>query len=94
MRHALLVLLSLGTVVAPVRAQHAVQQGDPKVAAQSAIGATPDRHLCPVVSVATRLVDGSIRAVCNTGETFVVLNRNGQAVAMRCSVARREGIVC
>lgn len=88
-RLALAFLLSLGGVVA-----HAQGTSDPRAAAQSAISSGPDRYLCPLVTAATRLSDGSIRATCNNGESFVVLNRNGQTLAMRCAVARREGIVC
>ena len=83
-------------ILAALFANAAFAQGasDPRAAAQGVIAGGPDRYFCPVVTVATRLVDGSIRAICQNGETIVILNRNGQMTPMRCSDARRQGIAC
>lgn len=88
MRIAFVMALLLPCVVA---AQGAA---DPRAAAQGAIAGSPDRYRCPLVSVATRLADGTIRVICQNGESMVVLNRNGQLTPMRCSDARRQGIAC
>lgn len=67
---------------------------DLRAAAQAAIASGPDRALCPLVTLATRLADGSLLATCHNGERMVVLNRNGMLTPMRCSAAQRQGIAC
>ena len=49
-------------------------------------------HPCGVVVNASRLKDGSIRAVCSNGEAYRVSVLQGGLVALRCSAAARLGV--
>lgn len=70
----------------------AAPAGEPVAVAQRIIRTNFDRTICPRVTRAQRLEGGSIRATCSNGETFRVFQIDGQAVALRCSAARRRGI--
>jgi hypothetical protein len=60
--------------------------GDPVEISTRVIGANFPFNVCKAVTAAIRLVDGSIQAVCVTGETFRVFGmREVGEVAMRCS---------
>jgi hypothetical protein len=52
--------------------------------------------VCPSISVAQRLPDGAISAVCSNGERFLVftVEEIDSAVAMRCSAAAKIGVNC
>ena len=68
--------------------------GDPALVAQQIILENFDPPDCPQITGATRLADGSIKALCSNGETFRVFYvRNIQKnIAMRCSVLAALGI--
>src|SRR5690242_20844460 len=66
---------------------------DAKEAARTAIARNFDFEDCPAVAEATKMLDGSIDALCTNGETF----RIGTVgpfpdVAMRCSAVAAHGI--
>lgn len=64
-------------------------EGDATVVAQKSIRDNFDENDCPLVVEARRFGDGSIRALCNNGETYRVF---GSHYAMRCSAVAALGI--
>jgi hypothetical protein len=64
--------------------------GEPTMVAQKAI--QDAGHQCSLIVAATRLGDGSIRAVCNDGEIYRVFNFQGQSLAMKCSALKSLGV--
>ncbi|MFT3672041.1 HIRAN domain-containing protein [Aestuariivirga sp.] len=48
--------------------------------------------LCPKVTRAAALADGSVAATCSNDERYRVMTVAGQRVAMRCSVAQSIGV--
>ena len=65
-------------------------RGDAKKVANRVIKEA--EHPCPTVSSAARLSDGGIVASCSNGERYLIFSVNGEAVAMRCSAARKIGV--
>ena len=68
--------------------------GEPTVVAQKIIVENFDPPDCPLVILALRLGDGSIRATCNNGESYRIFSANNHNLAMRCSVANKFGAGC
>ena len=68
-------------------------EGEATVIAQKVIQAKHDSSACPLVVVAQRVGDGSIKALCNNRETFRVFYlREVGVVAMRCSAVATMGV--
>ena len=68
--------------------------GEPTVVAQRIIRQNFPEAVCPLVVAASRLGDGSIRAICNNRETFRIFyfHPTRDVVAMRCSAAAQLGV--
>lgn len=93
MKIALLITAVL--LAAPAAAQVvplAAPAGDAAAVAGSAILAA--EHPCGKVASASRLRDGTIRALCSNGEAYRVMRVKGMAetVALKCSAAAKLGI--
>lgn len=85
----------LAASIMPAWAQQSgpAPSGNPAVVAQRIIHANFDNKDCPLVTKADRLGDGSIKAVCNNGETFRVFSVQAIGpVAMKCSAAVQRGV--
>jgi hypothetical protein len=68
-------------------------QGNAVVVAQRVIQDNFDEATCPLVTKANRLGDGSISAVCNTGERFRVFSMRAKGpMAVKCSEVARMGV--
>lgn len=91
-------LTLIATLLATKTTAHAQTQmtvgpapaGPPKSVAAAAIKDAD--HPCGIVSSATRLDSGGIRAVCSNGEAYRIFTVQGRVVAMRCSAAARIGV--
>lgn len=67
--------------------------GDAAMVAQEIILRNFEQATCPLVVTATRLGDGSIRAVCNNEEAFRVFSMPEIGpVALKCSAADELGV--
>lgn len=88
--------LAIVFCVQPANAQISIgpaPEGKAAKVAQAIIQDNFDRSICPAVAVAQRYPDGSIRAICNNDEKFLVFSMDGIGnVAMRCSAAAKLGI--
>jgi hypothetical protein len=68
-------------------------QGNAAAVAQRIIQDKFDEATCPLITKASRLGDGSISAVCSTGERFRVFSmQNGGPTAVKCSEVARMGV--
>jgi hypothetical protein len=70
----------------------AVPAGEPTVVAQKVIHDNFDKSQCPLVVRASRIGDGSIKAFCNNGASFRIMNANGKDLAMNCVAAEKMGV--
>jgi hypothetical protein len=91
---AALTCVSIPVAQAQVLDIRPAPNGPEKLIAESILARDFDREDCPRVVSAIRLGDGSIRAVCSSGEDFRVFMLNGKTIAMRCSAARQLGAGC
>lgn len=65
-------------------------KGDARKVARAAIDDAP--HPCPKIISARRLKDGTIKAECDNLEDYRILSVDGQALAMRCKMARAMNV--
>ena len=71
----------------------AAPNGEAAVVAQRVIRENFDASDCALVTFANRYGDGSIKALCDNGESFRIFTISGVGpVAMRCSAADRMGV--
>jgi hypothetical protein len=90
----LLMMISLtwGSAMAMAATMGPAPKGEATEIAQKIIHDNFDVSDCPLVVGAKRFGDGSIKAVCNTGEDFRVFSINKKPVAMKCSALKAMGI--
>ena len=68
-------------------------EGEVVVVAQKIIRENFDSSDCPLVTIAQRYGDGSIKAFCTNGETYRIFSLSTIGpVAMKCSATTRLGI--
>jgi hypothetical protein len=93
MRALAIALFIVGTGLFPAHAQTGpAPDGDPVVVAEQIILKRFGPGICPFVTGATKLDDGSINALCQNGERFRVFTYMLRPIAMRCSVAEATGV--
>lgn len=88
-------LIAAALLATPATAQVAplpAPAGDATAIAASAIRAA--EHPCGKVASASRLRDGTIRALCSNGEAYRVMRMKGiaETVALKCSAAAKLGV--
>ena len=83
-------LLAVSSVVtgAQVTISGPAPEGPPEAVATAAIRQTT--HPCGAVIEATRLKNGTIRAVCSNGEAYRVMTMNGHVVTISCSFGEKK----